>query len=70
VGQFKHDALLLDRSFYGSLKVKTAVNKENQIIHTFAHGSTVHGMQIISPVTLQNLPLSYYHQGGLFEDVA
>jgi hypothetical protein len=69
IGQFKHDVLLRDRSFYGRLQVTTSVNKENQTIHSLAHGSTQHGLQIFEPVTLQNLPLSYYHQGGLFEEV-
>lgn len=69
IGQFEHDALIRDRSFYGRLQVTTFLDKDNQTIHSFGHGSTIHGMQIMKPVDSQSLPLSYYHQGGLFEEV-
>lgn len=75
VSQWQSDVLLRDRSFYGAMDVKKSARKnpntgEEQTLHTFAHGTTIHGAQIYSPESAQRIPMAYYHSGGLFGDVA
>lgn len=40
--------MFLDRSFYSSIKVEDKLIEGN-LIHTFSHGTTLHGIQIYSP---------------------
>jgi hypothetical protein len=75
ISQLDSDVLTRERSFYGSMEVKKRIEKnpetgEEITIHTFAHGTTVHGGQIYSPVDKQRTPLAYYHVNGMFGDIA
>jgi hypothetical protein len=49
-----------ERNFFGVLKV---INNEQNNVHSFLHGSTVHGRQSTLP-DRKCEPLSYYHREG------
>ena len=49
-----------ERNFFGVLRV---TNDENESIHSFLHGTTVHGRERMTTERLCE-PLSYHHQGG------
>jgi hypothetical protein len=49
-----------ERNFFGVLRV---TNDENASIHSFLHGTTVHGREGMTPERLCE-PLSYHHRGG------
>lgn len=49
-----------ERNFFGVLKV---INNEDRNVHSFLHGSTVHGRQSTIPERKCE-PLSYYHREG------
>src|SRR5215213_9713046 len=49
-----------ERNFFGVLKV---INNEERKVHSFLHGSTVHGRQSTVPERRCE-PLSYYHREG------
>lgn len=51
-----------ERNFFGVLRVLT---DHNRSLHSFLHGSTVHGRQITTPGHRCE-PLSYYHREGPF----
>ena len=56
------DSLYKDRSFYSLLAVR-ADEGEHGKIHKFVHGDTFHNYQLRDPA-LQNIPTSYYVEGG------
>jgi hypothetical protein len=75
MSQLDSDVLIQQRSFYGSMNVTQSVKVnpetgEEQTTHSFSHGTTTHGVQVITPETEQKIPRSYYHQSGLFGDIA
>jgi hypothetical protein len=49
-----------ERNFFGVIRV---VNDPNRGVHSFLHGSTVHGRENVAPERRCE-PLSYYHQDG------
>ena len=49
-----------ERNFFGVLRV---IGDQNSGLHSFLHGSTVHGRQSIDPARRCE-PLSYYHREG------
>ena len=49
-----------ERNFYGVLRV---TNDENASIHSFLHGTTVHGRESMTPERRCE-PLSYHHRSG------
>jgi hypothetical protein len=52
--------LYAERNFFGVIRV---VNDPNRGVHSFLHGSTVHGRENVAPERRCE-PLSYYHQDG------
>lgn len=58
-----HTNILLDRSFYGALKVKMKEDSDGTPYHLFIHGSTRHNLQRFGddPVANQE-PLMYFHR--------
>lgn len=56
-----------ERSFFGAFAVK-AVETELGVIHKFAHGDTVHNIQLRTPADRKE-PLAYYSVEGPFGDV-
>jgi len=56
--------LLLDRNFYGTLRVASA---EQGRYHILRHGTTLHGAQRVGSGALE--PTSYYHSSGPLSDV-
>jgi hypothetical protein len=64
------DALLRDRSFYGSMAVRETIDPETKALtHIFSHGSTNHGAQVMNPKAEQKVARGYYYAEGLFGDV-
>jgi hypothetical protein len=66
---FPRDAvktLHAERNFFGVLRVLT---DQREILHTFLHGTTVHGRQFVDP-SRRCQPLGYYHRGGPFGSIA
>lgn len=59
---FGSESLYKDRSFYSLLAVR-ADESEHGKIHKFVHGDTFHNYQLRDP-ELQNVPTSYYVEGG------
>ena len=56
------DSIYKDRSFYSLLAVRVDEG-EHGTIHKFVHGDTFHNYQLRDPA-LQNIPTSYYVEGG------
>lgn len=63
--------LAVERSFFGTSVVKSvSVNDGEHALHRLIHGTTVHGMQVASPIDeLRRLPLGYYTREGPAGDV-
>jgi len=64
-----HKILFADRSFYGSMRVLKEIVGE-EVTHTFGHGTTNHGIQIVEPVERRKDIVSYFHPAGAFGDIA
>lgn len=60
MGQMGRLELHQERSFFGVLRV---IDSPNDKTHTFMHGTTLHGMQIMTPA-LQAKPITYYAPTG------
>ena len=58
---YANDALMMNRNFYGSLRVKQSVTKEGQPLRLLLNGTIQHGTQIFSP-GLTRTPTTYYAQ--------
>jgi len=56
---YANDALMMNRNFYGSLRVKQSVTKEGQPLRLLLNGTIQHGTQIFSP-GLTRTPTTYY----------
>lgn len=59
---FGAESLYKDRSFYSLLSVRVE-QSEHGTIHKFVHGDSFHNYQLRDP-SLQNIPTSYYVEGG------
>lgn len=58
-----HANILLDRSFYGALKVKEKLDIDDVPYHLFIHGSTRHNLQRFGDDVEKNQePLMYFHR--------
>ncbi len=58
-----HGNILLDRSFYGALKVKLKLDIADVPYHLFIHGSTRHNLQKFGSDAKENQePLMYFHR--------
>jgi hypothetical protein len=58
-----HTNILLDRSFYGALKVKLKEDSDGTPYHLFIHGSTRHNLQRFGEDPEANRePLMYFHR--------
>ncbi len=76
VGQFiqtRENLVYIDRSFYGTIRVfdspsVTASNIRYQL-RMLHHGTTVHGVQVLSPDILRTEPTAYYSKPGPLGDV-
>ena len=55
-----------ERNFFGVLRVTerdvTGEDGNTYRFRDFSHGTTMHGLQIISPENMRTLPTAYYHQ--------
>jgi hypothetical protein len=60
------DIVLKTRSQFGVLKV-TKEEGDGYTLHTFSHGTTTHGDQLLDPLSLE--PRTYYHIDGPIGDV-
>jgi len=60
------NTLHAERNFFGVLKVLS--DDRNRDLHSFLHGSTVHGRQITTPGRRCE-PISYYHSEGPFSRI-
>lgn len=57
--------LYIGRNFYGVKAVSTSPNNQ---LHTFSHGTTIHGAQLTAP-GLQRVTLTYFHAHGPVGDI-
>ncbi len=55
------DLIFLDRNFFGSVKV--IAGGPDDVVHMVAHGTTIHGRQILTEDS-QCIPISYYFPTG------
>lgn len=62
---YDEDAIARERSFYGTLSVRV---ERDPPAHRLVHGSTVHGVQVMTP-ELRNEPAGYYGRVGPLGDV-
>ncbi len=55
-----------ERNFFGVLRVTerdvTGEDGKNYRFRDFSHGTTMHGLQIMSPENMRTIPTAYYHQ--------
>ena len=57
--------VMKDRSFFGVIEV-ASFELEHGKVHMFSHGTTLHNLQMMKP-GLREVPLSYYSEGGTFD---
>ena len=60
---YQHNTPVAVRNFYGSLRVKQAIQYPSAIIRTLSNGSIQHGTQIFSP-ELSKAPTTYYAENS------
>ena len=60
---YQHNTPVAVRNFYGSLRVKQAIQYPSAIIRTLSNGSIQHGTQIFSP-ELSKSPTTYYAENS------
>ena len=60
---YQRDTPVAVRNFYGSLRVKQAVQFPGAVVRTLSNGSIQHGTQIFSP-ELSRLPTTYYAESS------
>ncbi|HZV05616.1 MAG TPA: hypothetical protein VE999_11085 [Gemmataceae bacterium] len=61
-----------ERSFFGVLKIEEEEDRFNNIPFVFrrlVHGTTLHGMQFVSPESRRDEPVTYYHHTGPMGDM-
>jgi len=76
IGQFlqmRHNLSYSDRNFYGTIRVFdtpsiTAHDIEYKV-RMLHHGTTVHGLQVLSPKNLRTEPTAYYSKEGPLGDI-
>ena len=57
-------AVLLDRNFYGALRVEDLVNR-HRVVRDLSHGTIVHGLQFQHSVLLHQLTTYYSRDSGI-----
>jgi hypothetical protein len=63
---FDNDVVHQERSFFGVLKIEEQdeFNNGEFVFRRLVHGTTLHGMQFVSPESRRDEPVTYYHHTG------
>lgn len=64
-GTLLHPPISIERNFFGVLRV---IEKPEGIRNLY-HGTTLHGIQVVSPPEAKTIARSYYHPDGAFGDI-